>query len=244
MLRGIYESTSALLGLQQQESLWADNLANQGTPGYLEEASSFGTFMTGALKPVGGTSPGLLSLGAGISGDAVSSAPGSTETTGRPLDLAFLPNVFLTVRTPGGAAYTRDGALTVDAAGVLTTAAGLPVTGRGGALIHVSGEAAVSITGGGTVLDNGKAVGQLALVTIPQGKVLPGASPATYVPVKGTAVAAGGAVIPGALTMSNVNAATGLTSIIQVEGSYQANEQAAHTIAQSFNTFLTTGVQP
>jgi flagellar basal-body rod protein FlgF len=244
VLRGIYESASALLGLQQQEGLLADNLANEETPGYLGESASFGAILNGRLLPPGGRSPGTFSMAVGTLGDYVSSTAGAVEVTGRPLDVAFAPNVFLAVQTPTGIAYTRDGALTVNAAGVLTTATGLPVLARGGGLVRVGGEADTAVTATGEVESQGRPVAALDLVTMPQNRVLPGASPDTYLPLKGTAPVAGGTVTPGALTTSNVNAATALSGIVQVEGQYQADEEAAHTIAQAFSTFLSTGVQP
>ncbi len=45
---------------------------------------------------------------------------GSTEQTGNPLDVAIDGNGFLTVQTPAGERYTRDGALQINAQGQLT----------------------------------------------------------------------------------------------------------------------------
>jgi flagellar basal-body rod protein FlgF len=243
MLRGLYENASALLGLQHQEALLANNLANQETPGFLSEAAVFGTYFTTALAGTGSGFVGPYTMGVAVTGDRVSTVNGTLTVTERPLDVAPAPNVFLTVATPTGPSYTRDGALTVNAAGILTTAAGVPVLGAGGAVIRVGSEAGATINDAGVVSVNGKPVGQLALVTI-TGPLAPGGVGTTYRPVAGARVTAGGQVTPGALVLSNVNAAAGLSGLAELVGWYQANEESAHTIAQAFNTFLSTGVNP
>jgi len=90
---------------------------------------------------------------------------------------------------------------------------------------------------------NGKPVGQLGLVTV-AGAVAPLGTGTTYRPAAGARVTPGGQVTPGALVLSNVNAASGLSGLAELVGWYQANEESAHTIAQVFNTFLSTGVNP
>jgi flagellar basal-body rod protein FlgF len=242
MLRGLYENASALLGLQQQESLMANNMANQETPGFLGQQATFGTYLTTAVEgPTGIIGP--YPLGVLVTDDPVSMLTGSLQITERPLDVAPAPGVFLRVNTPTGPAYTRDGALTVDAAGILTTAGGYPVAAAGGGVIRVGREAGVAITSAGVVTVDGQPVGRLALVTV-TGAVSPGPSDTTYLPRPGSRVVAGGAVTPGALVLSNVDAAQSLSSLVEVVGLYQANEESAHTIAQTFNTFLSTGVAP
>ena len=243
MLRGLYENASALLGLQHQEALLANNLANQETPGFLSEAAVFGTYFSTALTGTGSGPVGSYDMGVAVTGDRVSTVNGTLTVTERPLDVAPAPNVFLTVSTPAGRAYTRDGALTVNAAGILTTAAGDPVLGPGGAVIRVGTEAAATINNAGVVSVNGKPVGQLGLVTV-AGAVAPLGTGTTYRPATGARVTPGGQVTPGALVLSNVNAASGLSGLAELVGWYQANEESAHTIAQVFNTFLSTGVNP
>jgi flagellar basal-body rod protein FlgF len=242
MLRGFYENAGALVDLQHLQSLLANNLANQNTPGYLSASPVFESYLSEAVFGPTGTI-GAMNLGVGLGPDQLSTVTGTLQITNRPLDVAPAPNVFLAVRTPAGVAYTRDGALTVNAAGFLTTATGLPVLGQGGAPIRVGSEENLSFSPDGTITAKGKPVGRLELVQI-TGKLTAGTIGATYLPGPGTKPAPGGTIMAGALVLSNVNAATTLSAMAEVVGLYQANEEAAHTQAQSFATFLANGVAP
>lgn len=57
---------------------------------------------------------------------------GALKFTGKPLDVALVDNVYLTVQSTKGEVYTRQGDLHVDAQGRLVTSAGLPVLGTSG----------------------------------------------------------------------------------------------------------------
>ena len=50
---------------------------------------------------------------------------GPVQQTGNPLDVAMSDNAFLTVQTPRGERYTRNGALQINSAGQLVTSEGL-----------------------------------------------------------------------------------------------------------------------
>ena len=54
---------------------------------------------------------------------------GSVQPTGNPLDVAISGNAFLTVQTPRGERYTRNGALQINSQGQLVTSEGLQVIG-------------------------------------------------------------------------------------------------------------------
>ena len=78
-------------------------------------------------------------------------APGPVTATGRNLDVAMKGNAWLAVQALDGTeAYTRGGALDVDADGTLVTRSGLPVLGDGGP-ITVPANREVSIARDGTV---------------------------------------------------------------------------------------------
>jgi flagellar basal-body rod protein FlgF len=96
--------------------------------------------------------------------------PGAVQPTGRNLDVALKGNAWLAVQgLDGTEAYTRGGALDVDAEGLLVTTGGLTVLGDGGP-ITVPQNAQVQIAPDGTVSaavgqSKPQPVGRLKLVT-------------------------------------------------------------------------------
>jgi flagellar basal-body rod protein FlgF len=95
---------------------------------------------------------------------------GPWQTTGRNLDVAMVGKGWLSVQALDGTeAYTRAGALDVNAEGLLVTRSGLPVLGDGGP-ITIPPNTEVQIGADGTVSAKGQTgrptnVGRLKLVT-------------------------------------------------------------------------------
>jgi flagellar basal body rod protein FlgG len=73
-------------------------------------------------------------------------AQGPVQQTGNPLDVALSDNAFLTVQTPNGERYTRNGALQINATGQLVTSEGLQVIGQNGPIIFQAGDRNVAIS--------------------------------------------------------------------------------------------------
>ena len=163
MDRLIYLAMSgAKASLQRQDTL-AHNLANASTNGFRAELAAF------RAVPVrgDGASTRAYALETTIGYD---DRAGPVQTTGRDLDVALRGNAWLAVQGLDGVeAYTRAGALDVNADGVLVTASGLQVLGDGGP-ISVPAGARVEIAADGsisTVVGNARPqqAGRLKLVT-------------------------------------------------------------------------------
>ncbi|HEY6133096.1 MAG TPA: flagellar basal-body rod protein FlgF [Rubrivivax sp.] len=163
MDRLIYLSMSAAKATMQRQEVLAHNLANVSTAGFRAELAAF------RAVPVrgDGASTRVYTLESTV---GYNPQPGPVQATGRNLDVAMAGNGWLAVQALDGTeAYTRAGAIEINAEGVLVNTAGLPVLGDGGP-INVPPNAAIDIAGDGTVsakLDNGKPqpVGRLKLVT-------------------------------------------------------------------------------
>jgi len=84
-----------------------------------------------------------------LEANSVSTRSGTVKQTGRDLDVAVVGEGFLTVQWQDGEAYTRAGALTVDADGALT-ANGHPVIGDAGPIV-LPPFSQVSIASDGTI---------------------------------------------------------------------------------------------
>jgi len=163
MDRMIYLSMSgAKAALQRQDSL-ANNLANASTNGFRAELTAF------RAVPVrgDGASTRVFSL---ETTPGYSDEQGAINATGRSLDVAMSGKSWLAVQSLDGTeAYTRAGALDVNAEGVLVTQGGLQVNGDGGP-ITVPQNASVDIAEDGTItakVGNQKPtqIGKLKLVT-------------------------------------------------------------------------------
>ncbi len=130
----------------------ADNLANLNTPGFrrfqnvIESVNGNGTPYQYAAS-----APSTLDL-----------AQGPMQSTGDPMNVAISGPGFMTVQTPNGTAYTRNGSLHMESDGTLT-ASGYPVLNQTGSPINVGQGGTVTIGGDGSVNVNGLPSGQIAM---------------------------------------------------------------------------------
>lgn len=144
MDRMIYLSMAGAKAAMQRQDVLSHNLANVSTVGFRAELAAF------RAVPVqgDGASTRVYALETTVGYD---NASGVVQSTGRPLDVAMKGNAWLSVQALDGTeAYTRAGALDVDAQGQLVTKAGLAVLGDGGP-ISVPPNSEVSIAPDGTV---------------------------------------------------------------------------------------------
>jgi len=163
MDRLIYIAAAGAQALLSRQDVLAGNLANVSTPGFRAELQ--------ALRAVpvrgDGASTRVYALETTVGYDA---RPGPVASTGRALDVAVQGNSWLAVQSlDGSEAYTRNGALQLDAQGQLVTASGLPVAGSGGP-ITVPANASVDIAADGSIAatvagQRPQVVGRLKLVT-------------------------------------------------------------------------------
>jgi flagellar basal-body rod protein FlgF len=161
--RLIYLSMAGAKATMQRQDVLANNLANVSTTGFRAELQAF------RAVPVRGegASTRVYALESTVGHDQ---RPGPVHGTGRSLDVAMQGNAWLAVQSLDGTeAYTRAGALQVNAEGQLVTPTGLPVLGDGGP-ITLPANAAVDIGPDGTISatvgnQRPQQVGRLKLVT-------------------------------------------------------------------------------
>jgi flagellar basal-body rod protein FlgF len=149
MDRQIYLAMAGAKATLQRQDVLANNLANASTNGFRAELQAFR-----AVPVLGdGASTRVYALESTVGHDQRS---GPVQSTGRSLDVALQGQAWLAVQSLDGTeAYTRAGALQVDAEGLLVTPAGLPVLGDGGpitlpinAAIEVAADGIISTTVG------------------------------------------------------------------------------------------------
>lgn len=163
MDRMIYLSMAGAKASLQRQDVLANNLANVSTAGFRAEMAAF------RAVPVrgDGASTRVYALETTTGYNAT---PGPVQATGNNLDVAMKGNAWLAVQSLDGTeAYTRAGAMDVNAEGLLSTKTGLTVLGNGGP-IDVPPNSEVAIGSDGTIsakTGNGRTttIGRLKLVT-------------------------------------------------------------------------------
>ena len=146
---------------------------------------------------------------------------GPTVQTGNPLDVAINGDGWLTVQTPEGERYTRNGSLGISQTGELVTQAGHPVLGTGGPITFTKDDKDIVIASDGTITTSEGTRGQLRLVSFadqdtltPAGDTLfEGANPQPN---------DGARVVQGMIERSNVQGVVEMTRLIAVSRSYQS----------------------
>lgn len=153
MERGLYIAASGMLAEQTRQEQIANDLANSSTPGYKSDRTSQRSFNELLLaNSVTGATVGPLGTAVAIDGITTDFTPQPARETGEPLDFAIQGQGFFAVQTDRGVRYTRNGQFTVSPGGVLSTAAGEPVLGRGGQTIAVAPDGRVDPAALGVVL--------------------------------------------------------------------------------------------
>ncbi len=243
----IYVAMTGAKAMMRRQDNLAHNLAHASTPGFRAEMLSFqpvGDDQSSASRPAQ-----VFALEASAGSDFT---PGPIQRTGRALDVAIGGSGWLSVQARDGReAYTRNGALVVDATGVLKTSGGLAVLGDGGP-IQVPADSEVTIAADGTIsavqngqgLSNVQVLGRLKLVD-PPGRDLQKGEDGLFRSRDGQPVAASAAVAlsVGAIEGSNVNPVEAMVGMISAARQFEmqmkllqtaeANSRSAGALLQS-----------
>jgi flagellar basal-body rod protein FlgF len=233
MDRMIYLSMAAAKATMHRQEVVSHNLANVSTNGFRAELAAF------RAVPVrgDGASSRVYALESTV---GYSTAPGVVQTTGRPLDVAVKGNGWLAVQALDGTeAYTRAGALEVNAEGVLTDLQGRPVVGDGGPLT-IPANAEVEVASDGTVSakvgrERPQPLGRLKLVT-PEAPLQRGTDGLFRAAEGDLAADPAARVQSGALEGSNVNAVESMVAMIAAARQFEQQMKALQTAEQKEQT--------
>ncbi len=150
MMNGMYAAIGGLQANETMLNVTANNLANVNTIGYKSARVTFAESLaqvvrgaTGITATNGGTNPVQVGLSVQVASTDNLMTEGSFQSTNNPLDVAIQGEGFLrvgagsppteppyTAKLPASIQYTRQGDLTTDAKGFLTTQTGNYVIGR------------------------------------------------------------------------------------------------------------------
>lgn len=244
---------TAAAGIRAQQvalDVVSDNIANVNTTGFKSNQPDFAQALASELRPAGMTMNGLpvganVNVGAGVlyNGIGIDFKEGTILKTDRPLDTAINGQGLFEVTTANGdKAYTRDGSFQIDAAGNLCDKLGNRVTmvneqGQvmpSGNLLNAQ-EPEIGSDGVVTAKLDGERMtfGQIPIAVFPNqeglqkmGSNLYGISPSSGAPQFSKAGTLGaGSIQSNSLEASNVDVASNMTDLIQVQRAYQLNSR-------------------
>ena len=234
MIRGLYSSADGLLVQAARTDVIAGNLAGASVPGFKRDVLSVTAFGRALDYTAGGGAAGVPNGLLLRPSTEVDLRPGPMRQTGGRLDVALEGPGYLCVETARGEAYTRGGALRLDASRRLVTAAGDPMVGQAGP-IRIDGTE-VEFRENGDVVVDGARVDRLKLADFAPGTAMArlgrgllGAGAASAVPHEATEVR----VRQGYLEGANVDAIAEMAAMISALRAFEASQRALQAIDQT-----------
>lgn len=254
MLRSMYSGINGMKNFQTKLDVIGNNIANVNTYGFKKGRVIFKDMISqtisgasaGTANTSGGINPKQVGLGSQLAAIDTIDTEGSTQTTGRVLDLAIQGDGYLAVKRGANTLYTRAGNLYLDKDGYLVTSSGdfvLNARGSGSPIqlpnpntiqnlsIAQNGQISYIINGN---LTNGATIG-VARFNNNAGLEKVGENLYRQTDNSGAAdiktPGAGGAgkLVSGALEMSNVDLSEEFTEMIVAQRGFQANSRIITT---------------
>jgi flagellar basal-body rod protein FlgF len=237
---------SRQIALQRELDVVANNIANLNTTGFKADNVVFHEYlMPGASANQFAGGDRRISF---VHDRAtwLDLSQGPVEHTGNPLDVAISGNAFLTVQTPRGERYTRNGALQINSQGQLVTSEGLQVIGQNGPIvfqpndrnISIGIDGLISVREGQNTTDSQR--GKLKLASFDQPQRLQKDGTSTYMAPAGVTpqVATNARVNQGAVEKSNVKSVMEMTRMVEVTRAYTQIASMLHQQSDMRKTAL------
>lgn len=257
MMRALNTAGTGMIAQQANLDVIANNLANVNTTGFKEQRAEFQDMFYQTVRssgaPTGGESsnpePAQIGLGTRLVATASTFTQGSTITTGSPTNLAINGEGFFPVVKDGQTFYTRDGSFKLDAAGLLVSNDGYPISAQ---ITIQAGTKALNISPDGVVTgilpgaNDSTEIGRIQIATF--------TNPAGLTRVGQNLFAAGGASgeatlgAPGSnnagtlqqyvLEASNVQIVEEMVRMITAQRAYEINSKAIQTADDMLGTLV------
>lgn len=229
MIRGLYTAVAGMLASVRRMEVVTNNLSNTQTPGYKMEktaGASFDQQLLDRLNQIDDLSRiGPLTLSTLAQAPELDLSQGTLQPTGRALDVALAGPGFLAIQGPEGERYTRDGSLTRNAQGFLTTSTGSLVLGDNGPIRVPDGD--LTISPDGSILVDDAPVAHLRVVEFGPNGNLEKVGNNELVARDGAqaGVATATSVQQGVIEASNVDLTGTMALALQLQRSYEANQR-------------------
>jgi flagellar basal-body rod protein FlgF len=226
MIQGIYLASQAMTPLMDKQDQIAHNLANLQTTGYKQSGLFMKTFQKYLADDE--NRPHVQNE---IKPDEVYvdySEGAMIKTDGR-LDIFIKGSGFLTVMTPDGIRYTRNGNLSLNAEGLLVASDGSRVMGKDGFIKIDDEKGPVLVNEEGAVMQNDEIIDQLRISDFkkPYRLTREGTSYFKPLPPDNPVVSSQGfAIKQGFLEGSNVDVIANMVNMISTYRNYEADQKA------------------
>lgn len=213
MISGMYNLIDGSMTQQLRFETIANNMANSNTNGFKKDIISFNE---------------ALDMQSNSNTDF---SPGPLRYTGNELDVALSSKGFFKIETPNGLRYTRDGAFSINAEGILVTGNGDTVLGQSGPITLENGE--VYIGRDGQVVVNNESVDKILVVDFDEPQLLrkEGGSYYSYQGENnGISTEADAEIQQKYLEGSNVNPTQEVIKMIETYRAFESVEKAIQSI--------------
>ncbi len=224
MIKGIYNSASAMIPRVRQQEVIANNIANVGSAGFKKDSIFVSELTKAQRKRIPTKSDWERPMLDQVYTDY---SQGSLDRTGASLDVALDGKGFFVVQTPDGEEMlTRNGALSTDESGFLVTPGGALAMGDGGPIQLPVGE--VAIAEDGTISVDGETVASLRVATVEDPTKLEKVGASLFKLPDGVELqaAVGYVIRQGYLESANVDVITQMVEMISSYRNYEADAQA------------------
>lgn len=245
MIRALYTAATGMKAQQANIDNVAHNLANVNTTGFKKSRVEFEDLVYQQVRAAGAAASAASEAPVGLEGGlgtrAVATArdfsAGSLRSTGAPLDLAVEGQGFFQVAMPDGTrAYSRAGALHLDARGAIVTVEGYALEPQiqipANALsVSISKDGVVSASIAGQTASETLGTIELAMFTNPGGLRAMGGTLFATTTASGEAAAGApgadgrGTLAQGFLEDSNVSVVEEMVNMIIGQRAYEANSR-------------------
>lgn len=240
MVRGLYTAATGMMVQSKKMDIISNDLANVNTTGYKKDETIISSFPDILTSKIGGQDVtgqnvkpiGNMSLGARVDEVYTSFTQGSLIKTDGVVDIAVQGDGFLSIGTPAGVAYTRDGQFSINGEGFIVTKEGYSVLGQEGPISvgeeYLNAGGSIKIDEKGNLIVNGEAMDTLALVDFADKRTLTKMGDNLYTSITAP-TEFGGSIIQGFIEASNVNPVTAMVDMITVSRAYEANQKMIQT---------------
>ena len=212
-------SLSRQIALQRQMDVVANNMANINTTGFKAEDMLFKEYK----MPVAQDNEFAGDQSVSYTEDWATVhdlSAGPIDQTGGPLDVALSGKGFLTVQTPNGDRYTKDGALQINADGILVDLGGNPVLSDSGPVHFDSADTEINIAKDGSISTSQGGKGKLAIAEFADPQQLTREGNNLYAGIN-PAPATDTQIVQGSIERSNVSGVTEMAQMIRVQRAYE-----------------------
>ena len=218
MQSSVYIALAAQRVMQNQLDTIANNVANMNTAGFRAESIKFDKLVS-TSEADGVTYPTIGKV-------IPSTAQGTLDRTGNPLDIALSGPGWFAIETPQGVAYTRDGRMKVDTFGELRSIDGYPILDAAQAPIVVNpAGGGLAVTTDGRIRQNDRIVGNIGVFELADDAITTRYENSAFLAnTEGTPIALGSntKVTQGFVENSNVDPISEMAHLITVQRYFES----------------------